>query len=63
MNFTPTGENCPVVLVILISIIEHCNCSERIRKTLDTVKRHLTMKLEGRISSQFHANEKQYDMN
>ena len=51
MNFSPTVENCPVVFVILISNTavntyeKHCD------------KRHLTIKLEGRISLQFHANK------
>ena len=51
LNFTPTLENCPVVLVKLLSNT--------------AVKRHLTMlmKLEGKKSLQFHANKQQYDMN
>ena len=57
MNFTQTVGNCPVVLVILISNTAvntyetYCEASSQV------------MKLEGRISSQFHANKKQYDMN
>ena len=52
MNFTPIEDNCPVVLVILISNTalktyeKHCEASF-----------HHVMKLEGRISLQFHANK------
>ena len=56
MNFSPTVENCPVVLVILVS-------NTAVNTYENIVKRHLTMKLDGRISLQFHANKKQYDIN